>query len=623
MISWNFPSNNNGDINGISNAGIETFKGAPYEALAREICQNSLDAKLDDAEKIVVEFSLFKYESSKLPGYNKLNEVLRNCYDYWEKDNNKKGIKFFEKSLECINNEYINILRISDFNTKGLDGSDKIEHSNWNSLIKGNGVSNKEGGAGVSFGIGKSAPYACSNLRTIFYSTLDYKGKTAFQGVSKLTSCKLDGYITTGTGYYGDTERNTPVLEQIVLDNKFNRKTSGTDIYVIGFHEEENYKTQILSSVLDGFLVAIYDGRLEVRIDDIVVNKDSLHNLIEEYGNEIKGNVINYYRVLENSSEENIKEWNFNNLGNAKLYLMQHEGYCRKIYMSRSNGMKIFEQDRLSSYIEFAGILVLEDEKLNSFFRDMETPSHDKWEPKRCDNSKLATKYKKELYQKLKAFVNELQSISDKDELDVEGLGEYLADEITLGNQDKKEGLENKINAITVEKVVRDKNNNSKSGTNKSKGRDDFMDIFGNPDEDGTGEGIVNSGGDVNDNDGGGKKENFTENSEGSGKMKKEILIQPSLTRIFCSNKLNNEYRLIFKTDEDMQEGYLQLNILGEQGISECKVLNGKMNNRELKIKNNKIYIDNIMKNKKNSVTIQIDYDNYCTLEVSVYGFKK
>ena len=328
MISWNFPSNNNGDINGISNAGIETFKGAPYEALAREICQNSLDAKLDDAEKIVVEFSLFKYESSKLPGYNKLNEVLRNCYDYWEKDNNKKGIKFFEKSLECINNEYINILRISDFNTKGLDGSDKIEYSNWNSLIKGNGVSNKEGGAGGSFGIGKSAPYACSNLRTIFYSTLDYKGKTAFQGVSKLTSCKLDGYITTGTGYYGDTERNTPVLEQIVLDNKFNRKTSGTDIYVIGFHEEENYKTQILSSVLDGFLVAIYDGRLEVRIDDIVVNKDSLHNLIEEYGNEIKGNVINYYRVLENSSEENIKEWNFNNLGNAKLYLMQHEGYC-------------------------------------------------------------------------------------------------------------------------------------------------------------------------------------------------------------------------------------------------------------------------------------------------------
>ena len=48
MIGWNFPSNNNGDINGISNAGIETFKGAPYEALAREICQNSLDAKLDD-----------------------------------------------------------------------------------------------------------------------------------------------------------------------------------------------------------------------------------------------------------------------------------------------------------------------------------------------------------------------------------------------------------------------------------------------------------------------------------------------------------------------------------------------------------------------------------------------
>ena len=44
-IGWNFPSNDNGQINGISEAGIETFKGSPFPSLAREICQNSLDAK--------------------------------------------------------------------------------------------------------------------------------------------------------------------------------------------------------------------------------------------------------------------------------------------------------------------------------------------------------------------------------------------------------------------------------------------------------------------------------------------------------------------------------------------------------------------------------------------------
>lgn len=35
MIDWSFPSNNNGPITGISDAGIETFKGSPYKSLTR------------------------------------------------------------------------------------------------------------------------------------------------------------------------------------------------------------------------------------------------------------------------------------------------------------------------------------------------------------------------------------------------------------------------------------------------------------------------------------------------------------------------------------------------------------------------------------------------------------
>ena len=105
--------------------------------------------------------------------------------------------------------------------------------------------------------------------------------------------------------------------------------------------------------------------------------------------------------------------------------------------------------------------------------------------------------------------------------------------------------------------------------------------------------------------------------------MKKEVLVSTSATRIFCSNKLNNEYRLIFKTNEDIKEGYIEISLLGEQGSKKCKVLKCKMNNESLKIDNNRIYIKDRVKNKKNSITIQIDYDNYCTIEVDVYGFKE
>ena len=47
---WNFPSNNYGQIFGIADSGVETFKGTPIKSLAREICQNSLDAALENNE---------------------------------------------------------------------------------------------------------------------------------------------------------------------------------------------------------------------------------------------------------------------------------------------------------------------------------------------------------------------------------------------------------------------------------------------------------------------------------------------------------------------------------------------------------------------------------------------
>ena len=46
-MKWNFPSNNKGDIIGIGHSGIETYQGTPLKSLAREICQNSLDAALE------------------------------------------------------------------------------------------------------------------------------------------------------------------------------------------------------------------------------------------------------------------------------------------------------------------------------------------------------------------------------------------------------------------------------------------------------------------------------------------------------------------------------------------------------------------------------------------------
>ena len=64
------------------------------------------------------------------------------------------------------------------------------------------GASDKSGTAGGSFGIGKFAPFACSDFRTVFYSTLDKDGVKAYQGVSRLTSFRTaSGMVTQGTGF--------------------------------------------------------------------------------------------------------------------------------------------------------------------------------------------------------------------------------------------------------------------------------------------------------------------------------------------------------------------------------------------------------------------------------------
>lgn len=49
-IEWKFPHNGFGQVRGVSDAGIETFTGTEIQSLAREICQNSLDAAVEGSK---------------------------------------------------------------------------------------------------------------------------------------------------------------------------------------------------------------------------------------------------------------------------------------------------------------------------------------------------------------------------------------------------------------------------------------------------------------------------------------------------------------------------------------------------------------------------------------------
>jgi hypothetical protein len=65
---WYFPSGRNLEKTSASNAYVETFTDHKLESLAREICQNSLDAADGSNQPVRVSFKLMQIDTQDLPG---------------------------------------------------------------------------------------------------------------------------------------------------------------------------------------------------------------------------------------------------------------------------------------------------------------------------------------------------------------------------------------------------------------------------------------------------------------------------------------------------------------------------------------------------------------------------
>ena len=81
--AWRFPRLDDGLEQGANNSGIATFKGSNlYNNLAREICQNSLDAKAKNETTVRVEFKSMSLSKSKYSSLFELEQIFADCRDY-------------------------------------------------------------------------------------------------------------------------------------------------------------------------------------------------------------------------------------------------------------------------------------------------------------------------------------------------------------------------------------------------------------------------------------------------------------------------------------------------------------------------------------------------------------
>lgn len=423
-LRWFFSANKGGRDSGFNDSGIETFKGNFFRYLARELIQNSLDARHDRNKPVVVKFALESLPVSELPDSAALKAVMTRCREYWPND--RKAQKFFTGAEQLLAAPTLACLRVGDFNTMGVCGGDNARDKGWYYLVRCAGASSKGGGEGGSFGIGKNAPFAASDLRTLLYCTKNIDQEVSFQGVANVvTHINPDDSFAQAVGYLGGPE-GASARKLADIPERFRRTELGTDIWVLGFHMVKEWQDELVLSVLDNFWPAIHFRDLEVLVGDLKISGDNLPQLLAAHAGKEDFAAHHYYKAFTKHTQHFPRE--LPTLDHADLYLLAGDiDLPKRVAMVRSSGM-VIQTKPFRSPLPFCGVFICRSERGNRILREMEPPRHDEWDP---DHPEKGANKKTEA--EFVSFIREcVRALTPPDEakaLSIPGLGRYLPDD--------------------------------------------------------------------------------------------------------------------------------------------------------------------------------------------------
>ena len=625
---WRFVGNNYATETGLDTADMETFKKDPISSLAREICQNSIDARAGK-DKVVIEFHSFEIKKDDIPGRERIEKEMISCEEYQKRRNNPKDKEQLERMIKEVGRDRIQCLRISDYNTTGLLGVASREETPFYLLTKGSGLSNKVGTSGGSKGIGKYASFVASAFNTVFYSTYTKEQEQGYIGICKLCSTTIEGSDekTQGIGYYGIDEKNNPILEQISIDPNFKRKSFGTDIYILGFKNEETWEKEIVTKVLDSFLSAIYYDELEVIINDKVINKQSLSGIV--YNDELitkkfQSSIKSQYILLNDPTvyKEKIQ---ISEYGEVELYLKsfsKDESYLatNECVMIRYPYMKITSLRGISS-IPCSAMCIIPNNQLNKILREIENPQHTDWELRRIDDSAKRAEVNA-IYRELKSsivdFVQSKLALSENDEIDVEGAGDYLPSvdsESGLGSNEEITITEQPKVVKKLKNKVKDKIGVYEDSEGMALQPDigDHEEGEGSPVPEGTNSGRT---GEPHDSD---QEEGL--DGDGNKDIMKIAQLSGMSYRYFVTDKKNGKYVISFTSLYDEENCDLEMSHLDDGGNKyKTQITNCSINGSEGYVENGIIKGFELKNGVKYKIEVDTDLDDYYACEVKIYA---
>ncbi len=481
-VCWDFPLLGTGNQSGNNIAAITMFKGSGImDGLAREVCQNSLDAKdkeLSTDTPVKVKFELVDIEKNSYQMFDGYKKALDSSIAYWSTSplRTPKIMEFLDNVKHALESDKIPVLIMSDYNTVGLNGvnAQQGEKSFWDLLVNVEGISIKqdENSAG-SFGIGKNAPYAYSALNLVFYNTLAKDGGRGFEGVARL--------VTTQKEYNGTLRPTQPIGKYLFLEDEytgrpilptdncplaqidiFNRTEIGTDVAVFGFktNEYENWEKNIAIAIIKNFVLAIINGKLEVEIKSPLVNynisKANIESLL--FKTFVEEPQLKYTRqIFETITKVEPIKVKIAEKDDLSIYVKYEDSYAQSLSRFRSTGMLI--NTTTSDVLpHFSVVIIVNDVgamELSKTLREAEPPQHTEWKAKNItDNTTLknkAYKYLRKIGSEIQNILDEFEKADITDKMDA-GVGNYLPDSTDdTGTNEGNDGLKTdvKINEIS------------------------------------------------------------------------------------------------------------------------------------------------------------------------------
>lgn len=196
----------------LGNAAAFAFE-ANLQVLAREATQNSLDERLDETRPVRMRFTLHEIRGERLQRFLGLLkwETLEPHYEEAAKLEQKSGRALREGLRSLREEERLLLLRIDDYNAKGLTGNDygdgrfaAVVRDQLNSL-------KKDTSAAGSYGLGKATLWAASQLGMVLMnSTLSepYEGRQERRMIGRLDLPwrRVDGEGWAGPAWFGEPD---------------------------------------------------------------------------------------------------------------------------------------------------------------------------------------------------------------------------------------------------------------------------------------------------------------------------------------------------------------------------------------------------------------------------------